>query len=120
MVRTSLRLSLRISRLALSLVGLVPRVSAAEDIDPDGIPQVIKCCLKVIKCCLKVIKFFPQILTGLLRFITGLLRFNTGLLRFNTGLLRCLSHDTCMQPIAQPLLGLLRVCRRASIWVFQK
>ena len=113
MVRTSLRLSLRISRLALSLVGLVPRVSAAEDIDPDGIPQVIKCCLKVIK-------FFPQILTGLLRFITGLLRFNTGLLRFNTGLLRCLSHDTCMQPIAQPLLGLLRVCRRASIWVFQK
>ena len=106
MVRTSLRLSLRISRLALSLVGLVPRVSAAEDIDPDGIPQVIKCCLKVIK-------FFPQILTGLLRFITGLLRFNTGLLR-------CLSHDTCMQPIAQPLLGLLRVCRRASIWVFQK
>ena len=84
----------------------MPRVSAAEDIDPDGIPQVIKCCLKVIK-------FFPQILTGLLRFITGLLRFNTGLLR-------CLSHDTCMQPIAQPLLGLLRVCRRASIWVFQK
>ena len=78
----------------------MPRVSAAKDIDPDGLPQVIKCCLSFLTGLL-------ELNTGLLRFNTGLLRFNTGLLRFNTGLLRF--NTRLLRLILGPLLCFLEL-----------
>mmetsp|Transcript_32076 Transcript_32076/g.75739 ORF Transcript_32076/g.75739 Transcript_32076/m.75739 type:complete len:145 (-) Transcript_32076:177-611(-) len=80
------KLSLRSSRWALSLMSLVRRVWAVEDIEPEGLPQFIKRQIKRLEHseagCLGFITGLLLSITGLLESITGLLESITGLLRF--------------------------------------